>query len=287
MLELIHAWNDHDSSFATVHRTDGMSRATRRMLEQYSGIELSLPAVAAPVLAHRIVLVDGVACSILTRITQHEGPSGDRPGRTAHHCILTPSERPAAGPAAVLQSNWFCADWSTVSAYTSASLPSPAPRTRSASLDIHPEWLTLLTRRVGSHTATVVITPRGESAGDLIATIEQDLATQNQWEFTFLTGSDQHPDGVLLIAAELPSRIARRLTNRADGVTLTLSDAAPDAGIVSHEPITATPELDRVELIPATLQPANTTISLPLILLGILTIAVLGLAIAAIGGWLI
>lgn len=287
MLELIHAWSDRNSGFATVYRTDGISRATRRILEQYSGIELSLPAAAAPVMAHRIVLVDGVACSILTRITQHQGPTRDRPGRTAHHCILTPSERPAAGPAAVLQSNWFCTDWSTVSTYTGSSLPSPTPRTGAASLDVHSEWVSLLTRRVSSHTATAVITPRGESAGKLIAAIEHDLATRHQWEFTFLTSSDKHPDGVLLIAAELPSKIATRLANRADGVTLTLSDAAPDAGIASHEPTAATPELDRVELISATLQPANTTISLPLILLGILTIAVLGLAIATIGGWLI
>lgn len=289
MLELIHAWEDQregGAGFATVYRTEGMSPATTGLLEQYSGMQLSSQDAMPPVLAHRIVLVDGVACSVLTCITQNEGLSPDRPVRTAHHLVLTPSERPASGPVPLLLSNWFCRDWARTSSYPGGQRPAAIAAATPGPLQAHSDWLALLARRVSSHTATTVIPLQGDHAADIVAAVEHDLSPAHRWTFTFLTGTESPPDGVLLVIAPPATAAATKRITRADGVTLKLTPTPPDTATASQTSPPIAPEIDRVELISATMQPANTTFSLPLTLLVVVAIGVIALVIAAAGGWL-
>ena len=289
MFELVHAWAEHserNSGFETVYQTEGMNRATSGILEQYSGMHLNPNKTMPTVLAHRIVLLESVACSVLSRITQNDGLSADRPVRTAHHLVLTPSERPSGGPAGLLQSGWFCEDWSATSAYSGASGPLPTALAKPGELSVHPDWITLLARRVSNHTSTTAVLPSEESAADVVAAVEHSLGEELRWKFTFRTGTLQQQDGVLLTIADPSLTPLPTLANRDDGVMLTLSTSTPDTTAPTQESASNRPEGDRVELLPATLQPVNTSLSIPLVLLALLALGAIALAIAALAGWL-
>ncbi|MBT5382813.1 MAG: hypothetical protein HOL13_08240 [Phycisphaerae bacterium] len=289
MFELVHAWAENpesNSGFETVYQTEGMNPATRRILEQYSGMHL-LPNKTMPAaLAHRIVLLEGVACSVLSRITQNDGPSADRPVRTAHHLVLTPSERPSGGPAGLLRSDWFCDDWSATSAYSGSSGPFSTALAEPEGLSVHPGWITLLARRVSNHTSTTIVLPTEESAADIIAAVEHSLGVEQRWEFTFRTGTLLRRDDVLLTIADPSLTPLPKLADRDDGVTLTLTTSTPDTTAPTQESASNRPKGDRVELLPATLQPANTSLSIPLVLLTLLALGAIALAFAALAGWL-
>lgn len=103
--ELIHASVPKglhgDSGFAVVAMTAGMDSALVSVLKDLSAYDFDpRRAIGADGIdhGHRIVSVQGIAHTVLSRI----GPCGvdgsGRPNRIAHHVVVAASERPTAGP---------------------------------------------------------------------------------------------------------------------------------------------------------------------------------------------
>ncbi len=290
MLELIHAWSNNgqgEAGFTIVHRTTGMSKQTARTLEMLSGMDLPATGSVPPIRAHRIIMLDGIICSVLSSITQTTGPSPDRPCRVAHHLVLTPAERPKVGPVGLLMSGWFREAWDD----TESPEPTPAPLPDHSELPscptLDPEWIRLLNQRATAHAATSILVPLPTCCINVVAAIEQTLPPSHQWELTFLTNTDRMRDGVLLLAAQVDSPPATRIAAAKEGVVLPLqkppahSWAREGTGIEPPQNLVQ----DRVELVPNTLRLDPVRIPGLVIMLMLLAAAAVAITIAVIGGW--
>lgn len=291
MLELIHAWSGElhagGPGFGTVHQTRGISERTARTLAMGSGMDLLRAGPAQPVFAHRIMILDGAPQSVLTRITQTDGPADDRPGRIAHHLVLTPSERPKIGPVALLVSEWFRSSWNDADKPTAVppSLPTHCELPSCSGVD--PEWLHLLARRAQNHAPMSILVPPPTPCIDLMAAIEQSLPTEQRWELTFLTDSSHNTDGILVRAARAGTKMAGQISAEPDSVVLSLKESPSTQDEQEPAADAEHAAVDRVELAPAALELEPTRSSGPLIVILVLcAVASVAIAIAAIGGWL-
>ncbi len=145
MLELIHAWagTGAEGGFRTVRRSPGISDGTAALLVDRSGMDVSDPP-APPIIAYRLLQLDGVPTAVLSRIVQTPGPSPARPGRLAHHVVLRPDERPECGPAALLAGVWLPDRWDD----TPTILPAGPPQVPPCELDS--AWVDFVSKRVAS-----------------------------------------------------------------------------------------------------------------------------------------
>ena len=289
MLELIHAWSDghgdRDPGFRIVHHTTGMSERTTRTLERHSGMDLPGTGSATPVRAHRIMMLDGGLCSVLTTITQTAGSAPDRPGRTAHHLVLSPAERPTIGPVALVVSGWFREHWDEGAPPGDTPDPLPHHCELPPCPGVDPEWIRLLSRRVHAHAPTAILVPGPARCIDVLAAIERTTAPGQQWELTFLTNSDRMRDGVLLLAAQADTSPAARIAAAKEGVVLPLANPPPTRGQAHHLAEGDQLRQDRVELMPASMQLGPARLTGPVLLLIALAVAALAMVIAVLSGW--
>jgi hypothetical protein len=289
MLELIHAWSDerqsHIAGFTIVHQSTGMSTRTARTLAHLSGIDLSTTGTVAPVHAHRVMQLDGQLCSVISSITQTPGPAPDRPGRVAHHIVLTPSERPEIGPVALALSDRLVTQWDPGSTHNEVPPAVPDHAEYPPDPEIDSEWIRLLTRRVHAHATTSALVPSSVRCIDLAAAIERATPASQQWELTFLTETDRMRVGVLLLAASAERPSGARIVEGKDGVVLSLSKSPPTRE-QSHEQFVPEPTAqDRVELAPASMEQEAARMTGPVILLVALAAGAIALVAAVLSGW--
>ncbi|MSR42047.1 MAG: hypothetical protein EXS10_09145 [Phycisphaerales bacterium] len=93
------------TGFATAVATRGLPSGLEGALEELSAYDFEpTRAVGADRIdhAHRIVTVQGRSYSVLSRVSPCGNDWSGRPNRIAHHVVLDPSERAAAGPAWML-----------------------------------------------------------------------------------------------------------------------------------------------------------------------------------------
>jgi hypothetical protein len=91
--------------FCTVAATQGMPTDLMDRLESMSGFKQALDAAdprPRAVFSHVVLSVGGVPMQLLSRIGPAPADYSGRTNRIAHHVMLSESERPTAGPAAVL-----------------------------------------------------------------------------------------------------------------------------------------------------------------------------------------
>ncbi|MDP6601625.1 MAG: hypothetical protein QGH76_04950, partial [Phycisphaerales bacterium] len=257
-----------------------------RALAARSGLDLPPTGAAIPVFAHRILILDGIPCSALTRISQTDGTSPDRPGRIAHHLILSAEERPSIGPVSLLRSGWFFDTWDESANLGSTPAPLPNQCEAFTPPNVDPEWMRILVQRVTAHAPTAIVVPTVARCIDVLAAIEQSLPTGRAWEFSFLTDTRLKTDGVLLLAAQSDTPAADFIANRYEGVVLSLhgSPTSSTPPLPHHEAEKALP--DRVELLPAAMDADSGGLSAPVLLLIVLAMVAVSITIAVLGGWM-
>jgi hypothetical protein len=281
MLELIHAWTTADGppGFRTVSRTPDMSDATAEVLITRSGLDVCYPGVASPVIAHRTLHMDGGLMSVLTRITQTPGPSPERPGRVAHHIVLTADQRPDYGPVDLLARGSFLTSFTEPKKVGPFQLPKSVEPADTVGID--DAWIDLICRRLASRNCTTILTPPTLRCDLVLASIAAAMPELG-WLMTFVLGTDQHPDTALLRVVEIGSPAADRLSCTGEGLIFSLADTPP------QHPKTATSEAGSGEPdqpTPLRLESAPGIPTAMLVLGGIAIIAVV-IAIATLGGWL-
>ncbi len=107
------------SGFCTVAQTRGMLPSTVRVAESLSAYkrrsaEQGLVHAANPVVySHHHCLMNGENISFLSRVSVLANEHTSRDNKLAHHIVLRPDERTAAGPAWVaMQDDTFVKEWS-------------------------------------------------------------------------------------------------------------------------------------------------------------------------------
>jgi hypothetical protein len=281
MLELIHAWTTAGGppGFRTVSRTSGMSDATAEVLIARSGLDVCYPGVAKPIIAHRTLHMDGGPMSVLTRISQTPGPSPERPGRIAHHIVLTADQRPDYGPVDLLARGRFLTSFTEPEKAAQFQLPKSIEPADTGGID--DAWIDLICRRLASRKHTTILTPPTLRCDLVIASIAAAMP-EFGWLMTFVLGTDQHLDAALLRVVEIGSTAGDRLASAGEGLIVSLADTPPQqlmaasTEVETDEPDQPTPlRLESAPGIPTTM----------LVLAGIAIIAVV-VAMATLGGWL-
>ncbi|MDG1838541.1 MAG: hypothetical protein P8I91_07055 [Phycisphaerales bacterium] len=281
MLELIHAWTTAGGppGFRTVSRSPDMSDATAELLITRSGLDVCYPGVASPVIAHRTLHMDGGLMSVLTRITQTPGPVPERPGRIAHHIVLTPDQRPDYGPVDLLTRASFLTSFTEAGKVTQFQLPKSVEPADTIRID--DAWIDLICRRLASRHCTTILTPPTLRCDQVLASIAAAMPDLG-WLMTFVLGTDQHPDTTLLRVVEIGSTAADRLSIAGEGLIFSLADTPP------QHPTTSSSEAGSSEAdqpTPLRLESAPGIPTAMLVLGGIAIIAVV-IAITTLGGWL-
>ena len=281
MLELIHAWTTVGGppGFRTVSRTPDMSDATAELLITRSGLDVCYPGVARPVIAHRTLHMDGRLMSVLTRISQTPGPSPERPGRVAHHIVLTADQRPDYGPVDLLARGSFLTSLTEPEKIGQFQLPESVEP--AGTIGIDEAWINLICRRLASRKCTTILSPPTLRCDLVLGSIAAAMPELG-WLMTFVLGTDQHHDTALLRVVEIGSPAADRLTCASEGLIFSLADTPP------QQPMAASNEVESGEPdqpTPLRLESAPGIPTGMLVLGGIAVIAVV-IAIATLGGWL-
>ena len=102
--------------YCTVAASAGLSPRAVSVLESLSGYrhaesptERDVPAAGNPILWSHLLTPNGQ--SILSRVADAGLDDAGRKNKIAHHRLLDPSERSAAGPSAMIRANPFCQRW--------------------------------------------------------------------------------------------------------------------------------------------------------------------------------
>jgi hypothetical protein len=185
--------------FCTVAATRGMSAAWQETLEGLSGYRPLFPPddPRNPIaFAHWRVSASGATRSVLSRVGSAGHDYTGRTNKLAHHLILDPGERPAAGPAALLirpgllQSRW---DGQVGWRATGPQLPNEmavfAPCCAWERLTGDAGWAGVLAQSFGRDSrrpAVLVFTP-GTDLLPLIAEALLLLPPARRWDVTFTT----------------------------------------------------------------------------------------------------
>lgn len=193
-----------DSGFATAIATRGIPTAIEPVLAELSAYDVdSGRSVGADRIdwAHRIVNVGGKSFTVLSRT----GPCGPdwsgRPNRVAHHILLSPEERAAAGPAWSLEAFSSFAE-SVPAVEERASGPSApsgslGPRRATAweRLGFDPGWAGIVARTLlDAPTSTCyVVLPAETSALPLVCDVFALLPEDRRWHVTFSTRCQRVP----------------------------------------------------------------------------------------------
>ncbi len=281
MLELIHAWTTVGGppGFRTVSRTPDMSDATAELLITRSGLDVCYPGVARPVIAHRTLHMDGRLMSVLTRISQTLGPSPERPGRIAHHIVLTADQRPDYGPVDLLARGSFLTSFTEPEKVEQFQLPKSVEPADTVGID--EAWIDLIRMRLASRKCTTILTPPTLRCDRVLASIAAAMPELG-WLMTFVLGTDQHPDTALLRVVEIGTPAADRLACAGEGLLFSLADTPPlqpmaaSNQTVSDEPDQPTPL--RLESAPG--------IPTAMLVLGGMALIAAVIAMAILGGWL-
>ncbi|MCP4759326.1 MAG: hypothetical protein GY876_07700 [Planctomycetes bacterium] len=201
MLELVHAWTSEAVSgkpgFTTLFKSPKLGKEATAVLEARSGLTMHPPAETPPLLAHRILKIDGTWRSALSHIAMNDGATKARPNRTAHHLLLTKEEHPANyGPAALLRSGWFLSRWNDGVRPNVPPLPEAQPLRPHAAID--EAWAAALATMVLRGIGFIIRLPEGSDPYEMLSQIEDALPPERRWELTFLIGGTLHIDGVLV-----------------------------------------------------------------------------------------
>ncbi|MDP7029751.1 MAG: hypothetical protein QF733_05985 [Phycisphaerales bacterium] len=230
MHELVHTWAGMgaEGGFQTVRRSPGLSDAAAEALIDRSGMVVSDPP-ARPILAFRMLPLDGTPTAVLTRIVQTPGPTPARPCRLAHHLVLNAHERPECGPAALLTGGWLPDVWQDD--WEATAVPEHVAATPPGELD--PAWSEFVLRRAEGAACTTLITPEGTAPEACLAAMFASFPAEDRWRVTFLCNGFQLPDAALLRLVSDGSVAAARLAHAGEGLTVHLTEEPP-----RPEPIT-------------------------------------------------
>ena len=181
-------------------------------LSRRSGLRLTAGLASNPVLAHRILNLDGATCSVLTHVRPVAGDDGVV-RREARHLVLHATERPECGPAEVLRDPWFSGQ------SESTGVIEVAPPAATSCPDA---WLSLIGRRLHVGAGLTLVSRSGEPADSLLAAIEQALPVGGRWDLTFVAGDDRLLDDARL-------HITSSTATSGESLVLNLNDPPPES----------------------------------------------------------
>jgi hypothetical protein len=201
-LELVHASVEKGlrggSGFSTALATRGMPVALERVLEEISAYDFDPSrAIGADRVewAHRLVMVQGIGYSVLSRTAPCGSDWSGRANRVAHHIVLQPGERAEAGPAWMLAKiGGFAVDAPAVGEpAVGPAVPrgerGPLPAHAWAALGMDPGWAGVVAKTLLDYpgAACYLVLPSGIDVLPLLEDVFGLLPEDRRWHVTFST----------------------------------------------------------------------------------------------------